>query len=462
MLSKEVVARRPTALSEFRAFTSALAIEGGRQSLVRDIIISDPSISSTEIMTMTGISVEELTAIYRDLQQDEEFQLAVNSPYYSRRLMFSVARTIVRDLASDPEYTSRLTLGEPVSSRVVELHTTKGTCNYSCKMCLWSDKGERTYDTTNMKGSGLMGTEEWESTLADIHKFGAKVAVFSGGGEVLLNKDFFRLLTFSHSIGLKTQLYTSGYNMVHLVNDEWKQLLAMDRIRFSIHSPDEGTYNAIVSMPERVHALSKVEDHLRLLLEKRNAANSELKIGIGFVIQPLNVMQVEDIVEFARRIGVDYLNIRRDEILVTNPLDQESEAKLREQLLRIRANIVNGVYGNLEIDFSDNLVAFMNEEDYSLSKVPNCVLKHLRPTINPYGLWNPCDLKGEPMYADPDFVIGDLHQASVAEILARTQQLTIPATCASCMPSGQTGNAIFTKLLQDHALGIDFRDQPFF
>lgn len=462
MPAKEVETRNPTALGEYRTFVSALAIEGGRQSLVRDIILNNPSTSSAELMKTIGISAEELVAIYRDLQQNEEFQLAVNSPCYSRRLMFNVARTIVRDLSSDHDYTDRLTSGEPVSSRVIELHTTKGTCNYNCVMCLWSDKGERTYDTTNMKGSGLMGTEEWENTLADIHKFGAKIAVFSGGGEVLLNQDFFRLLAFSHSIGLKTQLYTSGYNMAHLADDERGQLLAMDRIRFSIHSPDEDTYNAIVSMPERAHALSKIEDHLRVLLEKRDTVNSELKIGIGFVIQPLNVMQVEDIVEFAKRMGVDYLNIRRDEILVTNPLDPESEVKLREQLLHIRTNIMNGAYRNLEIDFSDNLVAFMNEEDYSLPQVPYCVLKHLRPTINPYGLWNPCDLKGEPMYADPDFVIGDLHQQSVANILARTQQMTIPATCTSCMPSGQTGNAIFTKLLQDHALGIDFRDQPFF
>ncbi|MCB9812941.1 MAG: radical SAM protein [Pseudomonadales bacterium] len=459
---KEVDTRLLRALSEYRAFVSALAIETGQRSLIRDIILSEPSTTSAKIMKAVGISAEELVKIYRDLQTDEEFQLAVNSPYYSRRLMFNVARTVVHDLASDSDYTQRLISGDPVSSRVVELHTTKGTCNYNCVMCLWSDKGERTYDTAQMKGFGLMQTEEWKNTLATIREFGTKVAVFSGGGEVLLNKDFFRLLAFSHSVGLKTQLYTSGYNMTHLEEEEWGELLNMDRIRFSIHSSNEGTYNDIVSMPEHAHALTKVDNNLKLLLEKRNIVGSDLKIGIGFVIQPLNTMQVEDIVEFAKRTGVDYLNIRRDEILVTNPLDQESEVELRKQLLRIRQNIVNGVYGNLEIDFSDNLVAFMNEEKYLLPQVPQCVIKHFRPTINPYGLWNSCDLKGEPMYADPDFVIGDLHQDGVVKILARTQQTTIPAACTSCMPSGQTGNAIFTKLLQDHALGIDFKDQPFF
>ena len=249
MPSREIETRYPAALSEYRAFISALAIEGDRQSLMRDVILSDPSISSAEIMKTTGISAAELVATYRDLQKDEEFQLAVNSPYYSRRMMFKVARTVVRDLASDPNYAQRLTSGEPVSSRVVELHTTKGTCNYNCVMCLWSDKEKRNYDTAQMKGSGLMGTEEWEGTLSSIREFGANVAVFSGGGEVLLNRDFFRLLVFSHSIGLKTQLYTSGYNMTHLADDKWRQLLAMDRIRFSIHSPNESTYNAIRQTP---------------------------------------------------------------------------------------------------------------------------------------------------------------------------------------------------------------------
>ncbi len=43
----------------------------------------------------------------------------------------------------------------------------------------------------------------------------------------------------------------------------------MDRIRFSIHSPIEQTYNKIVGMPDVSHALPKVTNNLQELLLKK-------------------------------------------------------------------------------------------------------------------------------------------------------------------------------------------------
>ncbi len=187
-----------------------------------------------------------------------------------------------------------------------------------------------------------------------------------------------------------------------------------------------------------------------------------MRVGIGFVIQPLNVSQVEEMVLFAQNLGVDFLNIRRDEILVTNPLSADDEARLREQLIAIRSKFLSGQYGGMEVDFSDNLTAFMNEEEYFLNKTDQCFMKFLRPAVTPFGQWTPCDLMAEPMYADPDFVLGDLHVDSVKKILVNAQETEVPASCSSCMPSGQTGNAILSKLLEDYSQGIDFRDQPFY
>jgi MoaA/NifB/PqqE/SkfB family radical SAM enzyme len=441
----------PTTHREYLDYIAPLALELEQKAVVRDILLEDPAISSTQIMSLLGISKEELIETYKLLQQDKEFQLAVNSPFYSRKIMFNIARTIVRDLDSDPEYVERMLSGQPISPRVVELHTTKGSCNYNCVMCLWSDKQNKTYSSVDMEEGGLLNKEQWEQTLASIKDLGARYAVFSGGGEVLLNRDFFGLLDFSKKVGLKTQLYTSGYNLSNLTDQQWSSLLNMDRIRFSIHSPIKQTYNKIVDMPDVSHALPNVTNNLQELLLKRNQNNEKLKVGIGFVIQPLNVSQVEEMVLFAQNLGVDFLNIRRDEILVTNP-----------QLITIRSKFLSGQYGNMEVDFSDNLTAFMNEEEYSLNKTDQCFMKFLRPAVTPFGQWTPCDLMAEPMYSNQDFVLGNLHADSVEKILVNAQETKVPASCPSCMPSGQTGNAILSKLLEDYSQGIDFREQPFY
>ncbi len=103
----------------------------------------------------------------------------------------------------------------------------------------------------------------------------------------------------------------------------------------------------------------------------------------------------------------------------------------------------------------------MNGEDYSLRVPKHCMSRYFRPAINPFGFWMPCDLKAETMYYDNECILGNLRKSSVREIASRNDKI-ISSSCKCCMPSGQTGNAIFAKLLDDYKFGINFKDQPFF
>lgn len=447
---------------DFYSFLLASAIESdSKYSQIRDLFIRKPSLPALEVSSRSGIPFNEIVLGYRSMQSDEELQLAVNSIFYPRRIMFQIGKIMVKDFDSDRDYVEKLLSGEPVSSRIVEVHATRGTCNYNCVMCLWSDKNNYTYRNQNMESNGLMSLNDWRETLINIKKLGARIAVFSGGGEVLLNRDFFRLIELAHNIGLRTQLYTNGFNLRKLSEYEWEQILTMEKIRFSIHSPFEDQYSQIVNIPFSVGALRIVSENLQELLRRRRSAKLMVSVGIGFVIQPLNFNQIIDMVNFARQQEVDFLNIRSDEIKVTNTLHPTEQDEVRRQLNIVRSNIIAGNYGSLAVDLSDNLTAFANYENYEIESVNECMSKYYRPAINPFGLWMPCDLKAEPRFSDQDFIIGDLHNETVEDILRKSHKKFIPANCESCMPSGQTGNAVFTKIITDYQSGIDFRDSPF-
>ncbi len=455
--------RNIESVNHYYSFLSALAIEGeNKYPKIRDLFIREPALPTFELANQNKILLNEIPLYYRQMQADEEFRLVVNSVFYPRRIMFQIGRNMVKDFDSDREYVEKLLSGEPVSSRVVEIHATKGTCNYNCIMCLWSDKNNYTYRKQNIESKGLMSLDGWKKTLVGIRDFGARTVVFSGGGEVLLNQNTFQLIELAHSIGLKTQLYTNGFNLRNLNDYEWKQILAMEKIRVSIHAPTEEQYSRIANIPSAIGGLTRVTENLQELLERRRTTNSRTSVGIGFVIQPSNFDQIIDMVNFASQQKVDFLNIRSDEINVTAPLDILQREEARRQLNIVRLGIVSGIYGSLMIDLSDNLTAFANGEDYNIRKVNLCMSKYYRPAINPFGLWMPCDLKAEPMFYDSEYILGDLHNENVEEILRKSQQKQVLSNCKSCMPSGQTGNAVFTKIIGDYQLGIDFRDSPFF
>jgi hypothetical protein len=69
------------------------------------------------------------------------------------------------------------------------------------------------------------------------------------------------------------------------------------------------------------------------------------RVGIGFVLQPGNHDQIEGIADYAARAGVDQLDLRKDEVDVTERLDPARLAEAATQLRRARQHAAAGRYG---------------------------------------------------------------------------------------------------------------------
>jgi hypothetical protein len=165
-------------------------------------------------------------------------------------------------------------------------------------------------------------------------------------------------------------------------------------------------------------------------------------------------------VDFAAELGVDFLDIRKDEVDVTNDLTADQRAAVRRQLIDLRGRAGRGTYGDLEVDLSDELVSLANDSPVLRRRTRECLAKYARPTISPFGILAPCDLKAEPRFAHSQFNLALMPQP-VEDMLSAIGRTFVPDTCAQCMPSSRTTNAVYAKLLGDARDGLKPCDQPF-
>jgi len=423
--------------------------------------LADPRRSADELAQVMNVGVADVKVAYRFLQESEVARLISDSWFYPYRMYYDYASATLTDLVASPAYFDKLLQQQPVFSRVLEIHPSRGTCDYGCVMCLWSDKKMLTYASQSLDTDGLMQVKDWERVLCEAYALGTRTVVVSGGGEVFLNSSAIDVLAIAYAIGFKIHIYTNGFSLPVDNSAALDNLLRAEQIRFSIHSPVEETYNAITSVPARRHALPRVCERITALLKARGA-NTTPRTGIGFVIQPHNVGEIAQMADFSIGLGVDFLNIRKDEVDVTEALSHEQLAIVKQQMNTVRNGVLNAAYGDVFIDMSDELISIANGFEIRRRRVRECITKLVRPTISPFGVLAPCDLKAEPRFAGGSFNLGQVRHSSLIQMSERMATTFIPDACQECMPSSRTSNLVYAKLLADHRVGVQLTEQPFF
>jgi MoaA/NifB/PqqE/SkfB family radical SAM enzyme len=436
------------------------------ESLVPDfatrLYLANPSITAVDFAAEAGLTLDEVRQLYQNMQTDENVKNITNSLYYPRRMMVKFAKDTVCDWSSDPEYANKFLSGQTVSARNLEVHATRGTCNYGCNMCLWSDRKRFVYEDGGVDESKLMNVSDWERLFKDAQSIGTRRIIFSGGGEPLLNDDLSRLISTAHTIGLKTHLYTNGFMLGGINERQWESILGMEQIRFSIHSSTNAVYDQIVSMPEQANALTVVRSNIKELLARRDNQNSPVKIGIGIVVQNLNYYQIESMAELACDLGVDFINFRQDKVAITDSLNEQEKNDMIKLLTSVRSRSIDGDFGAMQVDMSDDMTAMVNGFEQVGQRVGSCYAKFFRPAVSPFGWFAPCDLRAESRFTDSRYLLGNVKEQSLSEIVVGSENSDVFANCAQCMPSGETINMVVDKLVKDYETGIHYTEQPFF
>jgi MoaA/NifB/PqqE/SkfB family radical SAM enzyme len=423
--------------------------------------LAEPLTPMRELAVRCQATIEQVRAAGLVLRDDPAVRQLIESIFYPHRLAVAACGAMAKEWLQQPSRLHRLLAGEPVMSRTVEIHPSLGTCAFSCAMCLWSDKRGLTYQTVGLTGQGLVSTADWLTILDDLVAKGVETIIISGGGEALLNRDLWLILRHARDNGLRVQLYTTGLNIPDGDSAILTELAHIGRIRFSVHSPDPDTYCRLTGLPAVTRPLDRVLHNFKRLLARRDHLGTGVSIGLGFVIQPLNWRQVEAITMLGVSIGAQFLNLRKDEVDVTAQLTDDMWQGVAAQLVRIRDQLVAGTLDRLEVDFSDDLTLLANGGQPLRRRTDQCRVKFFRPTISPFGLVAPCDLKAEPRFAATGFNFGTIRPGNVDHIMTTLTDTFVPDACDQCMPSSRSINAVYAKLLADLQDGIPLSEQPF-
>ncbi|PPJ18255.1 hypothetical protein C5F51_36350 [Nocardia nova] len=441
---------------ELARLTTEVLDHASADTAFRATLVCHLAAPHTPAMTLAGhvgVDIAAVREAYRFVRTHPGLQQLVKSLYYPHRLRSAFAAATVAEWLRRPEVPQRILGREPVLAETMEIHPTRGTCNYRCRMCLWSDQAELTYATKQLDTGGLMTVNDWHRVLDELVVAGVRRLVVSGGGEALINPDLPDILGRAADLGFEIHVYTTGF-AARPGSRLFAALLRCHRIRFSVHSCDPVTYDHIAGTGPRQHALDRVAANLGALLDERQETPA---LGIGMVVQQVNHVQIEAMTDFAEALGVDWLDIRKDEVDVTDDLDPAQLEVVRRQLRAVRAR----AGGATRIDIGDELVALANGLTPDRSRTPECLGRWFRPTIGAFGHLTPCDLKAEPRFATTGYDLGNVKRTRILNVIATSNQQRINDDCTQCMPSSRTGNAIVHKLLTDIQAGAGLDEQPF-
>ena len=169
-------------------------------------------------------------------------------------------------------------------------------CNYFCEFCELPKRAIR------RKKKGVKEFDEQEM-LAVVRGFKSirTTAIGITGGEPMIRKDIYDVLSEIHRLGMVGHINTNG----HFLNPESVGRLVrsgVDSVNISLDAPDSETHNRI-----RGNRRSFEKIHEGIAEIRRQQRNGRPRIGITTVLTGETVEKAIDMSRLARELGVDSL-----------------------------------------------------------------------------------------------------------------------------------------------------------
>jgi len=218
-------------------------------------------------------------------------------------------------LASPFDYSDavdRYIRGELVYPLKISVNSTD-KCNFACQVC--QNKHER------LSGIPLdLDINAYFQMLTAILGKGFSVThdlSCGGSGEAIVHKDFIKLLSLSHKMGITTFFTTNGSRKDQPFIDAVAQNTTV--AVFSFHGIFPEGFAALEKPPKAI-TFERIVDTLRRIIEKRNALGrrDDLTMGILALVHPMNRGYYKGFIERMLDMGIDYINLNP---ILPNPYD---------------------------------------------------------------------------------------------------------------------------------------------
>lgn len=183
--------------------------------------------------------------------------------------------------------------GEHFAPVTMEMDLTD-RCNHACPECAGGRQG------------GELSWEEAEDYLRQMAEFGVRAVTFTGGGEPTLHPRLDKLLASAHEKGLDAALITNGSRMTKDLAETVAKCCVWCRVSIDGATPEQ--FRLTHGVGEKM--FDAAWKAVQLLAEARDAANSQLTVGIGYLVDERTKPGMFSAAVKARNTGANYIQFR--------------------------------------------------------------------------------------------------------------------------------------------------------
>lgn len=236
----------------------------------------------------------------------------------------------------------------------------------------------------------------------------------SGFGEPTLYPDIWNLFEYTRKQGLYNTLNTNGFKLENHIDNILK---TMDSIRFSIDAYNSESFKKVHNKDDFDKRLYNIEK----LVKRREKEQEDLIIGLHYVLLPQNYKGLDQIIIWAKEVGVDYIDITLGKFKPTylnNWKEQELEdaIKIMYNAKKYIDDKFNVILPHKETLDEKDLEEFRKKR-YNGNK---CWQIYLRQYITPKGEYGACNaFDSQPISKR---VFGNIYKDSMVDIFSRINE----------------------------------------
>ena len=175
-------------------------------------------------------------------------------------------------------------------------------CNLDCTYCFFSS-------TNHDKSHQYIDTERFVQWLSQAKAAGAEALEFSGGGEPTLHPKLDEIVRRSWAMGYSLGMITHACNpMDHrLLVDHLKY------VRCGLDAASAKTHDLIKRNHRKDYWFHRAIENIQELVRLRDAKSDRtFTVGIKVVLNTINSHELQDMIELAQSMCVDYIQIKRE------------------------------------------------------------------------------------------------------------------------------------------------------
>tara|TARA_R100001377_G_scaffold9615_1_gene4894 strand:+ start:521 stop:2059 length:1539 start_codon:yes stop_codon:yes gene_type:complete len=261
-----------------------------------------PWYTQENLLEDTGLTKEELIKLNKIIRDSDILQQMIvfdglGKKYWNTMLSHIKSGNIEKVINYEYSLPLRLTLFPGMS------------CMYYCGFCGRNQKAK--YKAKDVLESG---TQKFKDAISSLPE-GSTISI-SGGLEPLTNMKLGEIISHGKKLGYKIPLITNAHMLTpkHLTNQPG--IWDLDSLRISLYGTDQDSTYDVTRHPK---AYELVKNNIIEFLKERNRIDSDVKVGLNYIIIPENIHTVLPLLDYINEVnskvdgpGIDFLTIRDD------------------------------------------------------------------------------------------------------------------------------------------------------